>query len=117
MARWAMPLISLEPEWVRYQGDGKGWPHVKTLAEANGLIFVCPECLVKQGGYRPGCHSILCWTPEVPAGVNPGPGRWSFHGTGLSDLTLRAGSSSIHLTGPGCGAHFFIENGLVYACD
>lgn len=34
------------------------------------------------------------------------------HGSGYSDLTLRAGSSSVMLTA-GCFAHFFVTDGNI----
>ncbi len=45
-----------------------------------------------------------------------GPGRWAMTGGGFDDLTLSAQQSSVHLTGSGCGAHFFIEAGNVRMC-
>lgn len=114
-------LTELEPQFLHWSPDT--WPnrlgqktvrHVPTLAEANGIFFVCPVCLAANGDRRPGVHGIECWNPGVPIDTGlPGPGRWSFEGTGYADLTLVAGSSSIHLTGPGCGAHFFIINGEI----
>jgi hypothetical protein len=44
--------------------------------------------------------------------MSPTPGRWDFQGTGLQDLTLVAGSSSVLLTG-GCRAHFFVRDGEI----
>jgi hypothetical protein len=88
------------------------WVPVDAIAEADGVQFLCPKCFIANGG-DVGTHSIMCWRPRVPADVDPKPGRWELDGTGLDDLTLRAGSSSILLSGPGCGAHFFIRNGSI----
>lgn len=107
-----MKLIDLEPEFLK-RTDDTHWHRVDALAEADGIIFVCPKCFAANGKQRPGIHSVICWQPHVPQTTSPKPGRWSFKGTGVADLTLVAGSSSIHLTGPGCGAHFFIENGEI----
>jgi hypothetical protein len=86
---------------------------VDAIADADGVWFDCPKCTQTNGGPI-GTHAIICWRPRVPAEVSPKPGRWEFEGTGLDDLTLVAGSSSILLTGEGsCAAHFFIRNGTI----
>jgi hypothetical protein len=85
--------------------------YVDTLAEADGIAFLCPKCFADNSGSR-GTHQVLCWRPRVPADVSPKPGRWEFEGTGYDDLSLRAGSSSILLNG-GCNAHFWIEHGAI----
>lgn len=83
---------------------------VDAIADADGIWLDCPVCFQANGG-PVGTHAIICWRPRVPAEVFPKPGRWEFEGTGIDDLTLVAGSSSILLTGEGCGAHFHIRNG------
>lgn len=107
-----MKLTELEPEFLRRDDDAH-FQHVETFAEADGVLFVCPKCFAANGNSRIGVHSVICWRPRVPQTTKPTPGRWEFEGAGLSDLTLIAGSSSIHLTGPGCGWHGFIRNGEV----
>lgn len=84
---------------------------VTSIAEADGIIFLCPKCFRDHNG-SVGTHSCICWSPKVPPDVDPKPGRWELTGTCLDDLTLRAGSSSILLVG-GCNAHFFITNGEI----
>lgn len=79
-------------------------------------MFVCPKCFAANDHKRPGVHSIICWDPSVPQTVFPNPGRWELVGDSFENLTLRAGSSSILLTGPGCQAHFFITNGEIQMC-
>lgn len=86
------------------------WRRVGDLiADADGVIFLCPLCYTKNNG-PVGTHSVLCWRPRVAKEIQPGPGRWEFKGTGLDDLTLVAGSSSILLKG-GCNWHGYIRNG------
>ena len=85
---------------------------VDNITEADGIIFLCPVCFVANKG-DVGTHAIICWRPRVPLDIKPGPGRWEFHGTGLNDLTLTAGSSSIFLTTAECKAHFFITAGEI----
>ncbi len=106
------PLTDLRPQLLKII-DEKSWRNEGvSFAEADGLLFLCPVCFDACGG-SVGCHSIICWQPHVPQTITPIPGRWAFQGTSLEDLTLVAGSSSIHLTGPGCGAHFYIRNGRI----
>lgn len=123
-----MRLRELDPQFVRREvrtcGVGPDcsvisphteheyWISVETIQEADGLSFLCPVCFIANAG-PVGTHSIMCWRPRISQDVSPKPGRWEFEGTGLDDLTLVAGSSSILLTGPGCGAHFYIRNGEI----
>lgn len=136
-----MKLTELEPQWIRHEqrieerehivGDHATWRergcptekitgpvdyhiHVDTIAEAQGVLFLCPKCFVENNG-NVGTHSIICWQPMIPQAVKPVPGRWTFHGTGYDDLTLRANSSSVSVT-EGCRAHFFITNGVIIGC-
>lgn len=109
-----MRLTELEPSFLA-RTDDTHYGAVESIAEADGIIFVCPKCLAAKGA-RPGVHSIVCWRPHVPQTTQPTPGRWEFVGSGYEDLTLVAGSSSILLTGPGCAAHFFIRAGEIINC-
>lgn len=88
--------------------------NVDTVAEADGVIFLCPKCFTANGG-SVGTHSVICWRPHVPQTEDPKPGRWEFQGTGLADLTLVAGSSSVLLQG-GCNAHFFVRASEIVMC-
>lgn len=108
-----MKLADLEPQFLKLEVPD-GWLHVDSIDEADGVLFVCPKCFATQG--RPGSHSVLCWRPRVSQDHDPKPGRWEFEGTGYHDLTLVAGSSSVLLTGPGCGAHFYVRNGQIEMC-
>lgn len=112
-----MKLTELEPSFLRIEEPGRVYQDVDTLAEAQGVRFLCPLCFVTCGG-SVGCHSVICWdaTRGVLPEETPKPGRWQMLGTSLADLTLRAGSSSVLLTGDGCKAHFFIENGDIRMC-
>ena len=105
-------LAELEPEFIKIIDERSHRPC--ELSEADGLFFLCPVCFTKNGG-PVGTHGIILWRPHVPKERSPKAGRWEFVGTGIEDLSLVAGSSSILLvTGPsGCGAHFFIRNGGV----
>jgi hypothetical protein len=106
-----MRLLDLEPQFLKIV-DATHYQDVDTLQESDGIIFICPQCVVNKGGLV-GSHSIICWRPQVSQEHTPIPGRWEFHGTSYHDLTLVAGSSSVLLNGPGCGAHFFVRSGLI----
>lgn len=106
-----MRLLDLEPQLLKRVDDAH-WKMVDALAEADGVQFVCPGCLAKNNMSRPGVHSVVCWAPNVPQTTSPTPGRWEMHGTGLADLTLVAGSSSVKVGEPPC-AHFFVRNGNI----
>ena len=94
--------------------DSHHFREVETLAEADGITFLCPKCFAANNG-SVGTHSVRCWAPSVPQDTSPTPGRWEMRGTGLADLTLVAGSSSVLLTG-GCNAHFYVRDGAIVDC-
>lgn len=131
-----MKLVELEPEFIRYElvvetwrriiVDQETWRErgcpsedvteprehliiVPTLAEAQGIFFLCPKCF--QGH---NCH-ISFADRGVPdnLGTHNNDGnsvRWTESGTGLADLTTKP---SIQLQG-GCNWHGFITNGDVH---
>lgn len=137
-----MRLTTLEAYFVRYQarvepknfivGDPATWRargcpserrivkvhytiKVETLAEAQGLQFLCPACFIKNNGSI-GTH--WCGVTFEGRGAQPEQGsqnkdgkptRWTVSGTGLNDLTTRP---SILLEG-GCNWHGYITNGEV----
>lgn len=105
-------LTELDPQFLK-RIDDNNFRHVDSIAEADGVMFICPLCFVNNGKNDVGVHSVLCWNPSVPQTTEPVPGRWNLRGTGYEDLTLEAGSSSILLAGEGCGWHGFIRNGEV----
>lgn len=88
-----MKLTELNPHFLKRESDSSR-RQVDTLAEADGLQFLCPACWKANRG-PVGTHVIICWAPSVPLTTNPVPGRWSMVGTGFGDLTLVAGSSSV----------------------
>lgn len=129
-----MRLTLLEPKFIRYYekmvtievcvGDHETWrergcpteektvprewtEEVKTLAEAQGIRFICPLCYAKGG------HSVSI--TFINRGVRDdhgsqseeGPSRWQVTGTNFEDLSTQP---SIHLIG-GCGWHGYITNG------
>lgn len=109
-----MRLVDLEPRFLKITVPGKENRYVDTIAEADGVIFLCPKCIVTNGG-PVGTHPIICWAPHVPQTEQPTPGRWNLVGAGYDDLSLVAGSSSVLLQG-GCNAHFFVERGEIRMC-
>ena len=106
-----MKLTELQARFIKATPTGS--QEVDALADADGIIFLCPKCFIEKKP-KHGSHSVICWfVGKVPAGRTPGPGRWTPSGTGLSDLTFIPPPSavSVHLTGPGCGWHGHIKNG------
>ena len=86
---------------------------VKSLAEAQGISFLCPKCFVQNRG-SVGTH--WCEVTFEGRGVHPEQGvhntegkpvRWQVQGTGLQDLTT---TPSILLQG-GCNWHGYIRVG------
>ena len=110
--KYQIKLVDLNAHFMTVWDENGISKNVETIPEADGVLLLCPGCFIKNKGPI-GTHSIICWRPHVPKTVPPVPGRWEFYGTGIPDLTLKAGSSSIFCQPPGCGAHFFIENGWV----
>lgn len=103
-----MKLKALNPKLVHYRREDDGrtrLPRVSSLADAQGVLFGCPQCS------GPAAHSILVWFRDrgVPAEASPTP-RWAVAGTSLADLTL---SPSINV--PSCW-HGFITDGEVTSC-
>lgn len=86
---------------------------VDTLAEADGVMFLCPKCFAENSGPI-GTHSVICWfVGKVADDVDPKPGRWTPIGTGLHDLTFvpSAGRSHSVLLMGDCAWHGFVANG------
>lgn len=106
-----MNLVDLEPTFLTVDVDTEIMTEVETIEEANGISFLCPKCFRDNNGPI-GTHHVLCWAPQVPQTMSPKPGRWAMEGAGVNDLTLKAKSSSIALTG-GCQAHFFVTDGVI----
>lgn len=84
---------------------------VDSLADADGVSFLCPLCFKNNHG-RVGTHLVICWFKgKIPDSVVPGPGRWNPSGTGLGDLTfVGPGAYSVRLTS-GCMWHGFVKDG------
>jgi hypothetical protein len=113
-----MKLIDLEPYWLRYEKRADGESFVPaSMANAQGIRFLCPLCFSKNGGPT-GTHQVICWSRArgTPDDVHPLPGRWTFEGSGFENLTFNGdppgGARSIQLSG-GCNWHGFITNGEI----
>lgn len=108
-----MPTLrELEAEFVKDTDGGKTITPVRTLAEADGVMYLCPKCYAANKG-RAGTHMVLNWFEgKVPDERDPKPGRWNPVGTSLDDLTFVPGkkSQSVLLTS-GCAWHGFVTNG------
>ncbi len=101
-----IPLRDLTPVFVRSIGETT-MQEVDSFSEAEGVRFSCPKCYIEAGRLLVGVHSVLCWGPNAPQAMLPGPARWTFYGTGFDDLTL---APSIQITS-GCMWHGFVQNG------
>jgi hypothetical protein len=109
-----MKLSQLDAQFLRYApSDGHiCLEHVETLAEAQGIIFLCPLCYAQNHG-PVATHSVICWFADrgVPADAEPLPGRWRPSGTGIDDLTFVGPDAvSVQLLS-GCNWHGFVSNG------
>lgn len=112
--------------WTRQNPDGsreqvtgtrEHYEPVATLAEAQGIMFLCPKCFSQNGGPI-GTHRVMCWFADrgVPDEADPKPGRWIPAGTGYRDLSfVGPAAASVALMG-GCNWHGFIRNGEVTTC-
>ena len=109
-----MNLTDVDAEFIKLN-DAKGasFSTVESINDADGIMLLCPACLEANNGEN--AHSIICWAPHVPQTVHPVPGRWNLIGTGLHDLELKNGSSSVALD---CKnkAHFFVRGGKIINC-
>lgn len=116
-----MNLTELEPEFVRYEtrpdatGSREYTIPVATLADAQGIEFLCPVCFQKNGG-AVGTHGVGVTFADRGAtdaqgshGRTGAPSRWQVSGTNVTDLTLQP---SIDLT-PTCSWHGYITNGAI----
>lgn len=106
-----MKLSELNTRFLKIE-DEHTYAMIDDIKKADGISFLCPLCYKNNGNSSIGVHSMICWQPHVPQTFHPNPGRWNFQGTGLGDLTLVNGSSSILIQG-GCKAHFWIRNGEI----
>lgn len=126
-----MKLTDLEPEFHRYEEmmldpishnpHGLEWAEhqkrlsavlveVASLAEAQGIWFLCPGCFAKNGG-PVGTHMVDVTFRDrgVPDHLGShatggAPSRWAVSGTSMDDLTLQPSVN--------CGCwHGFITNG------
>lgn len=112
-----MPTMQeLKGEFIRYEAGTKIIDTGGSIDDAQGVMFKCPACYAKNGGIA-GTHSVICWSRSrgVPEDAEPGPGRWTLHGTGMDDLTLEGDpvgtARSVQLNG-GCNWHGFVTNGV-----
>lgn len=113
-----MKLTDLDPKFLRVESE-RVYRCVDTIAEAQGISFLCPKCFAANGG-PVGTHSVICWSRSrgTPESLPPLPGRWTLDGTGFHDLSLNGdaggggGARSVQLL-DGCDWHGFITNGEV----
>jgi hypothetical protein len=105
-------LKDLDAQLLWQLTPGEGFrTDAPSLAEAQGIEFLCPKCFAENNG-PVGTHAVICWFKgKVPDSVSPKPGRWNPSGTCIDDLTfVPPGAFSVLLTG-GCGWHGYVKNG------
>lgn len=118
-----MKLSELKAQLVRYESrpDGEHMVTVQALAEAQGVMFLCPKCFAENGGSA-GTHRVIATFAGRGALDHQGshdkdgkPTRWQVEGTGLEDLTLKP---SVHIFKAEeavevdtCGWHGWVNNG------
>jgi hypothetical protein len=107
----AMKLTDLDACFIKLTDERGSHRTDASFDDCDGISFLCPKCYAANNG-PVGTHTVICWKPHVPQTISPKQGRWNFRGTGMHDLTLFAGSSSILLTG-GCAWHGFVGFGGV----
>ena len=101
-----MKLANLEATLIKATGP-QSFQCGVNMAEAQGVMFLCPTCYKKNGG-SVGTHSVIVWWKD-PGALLDGNPTWNMTGTGLDNLSL---SPSIDLTkSPGGCWHGFVTNG------
>jgi len=115
-------LRQLEASFIKRSPTGsRAWLKTKSIHQADGLQFLCPVCVEKNGGKSRGAHLLVLWFTgrDVPDDVAGGSARWtvSKQSTGLDDLTFVHGfpvkAKSVGVGEKNEHAHFFIEGGEV----
>lgn len=115
-----MKLIELEPQFLRYEtSDHEFLRATDSLADAQGIRFLCPVCFIKNSG-PVGTHGIEVSFAGRGVKDNQGshnregkPSRWNVTGTDYGDLTTQP-SILIDPAPPACaGWHGFITSGEV----
>lgn len=119
-----MRLSKLDTQFVGKWAE-KSYHRLPNVEGAQGLLFQCPKCALGKEtgeedgrGFIIGAHYVLCWftnprnAPKVPDNADPKPGRWTFTGNTIDDISFVPGpySNSVLLLG-GCNWHGFVTNG------
>ncbi len=89
-----------------------------TVAEAQGIIFLCPKCFTENGGAR-GTHTVMVTfsgrgvPDDVGSRGTAGPTRWTATGDSIERLST---TPSILLPPPCCGWHGYLTDGHATSC-
>lgn len=129
-----MKLADLNPVYISFptRSEEGNWTYSRIAVEEvdgdpaglGGIEFDCPQCKLvpEQDEYLRNSkgrfwHRPLLYVPDAfDCDPRIGPGRWSMVGTGIHDLSLVAGSSSVRCHAP-CAAHFFVKDGEIEMCS
>ena len=112
-----MRLRDLDATLLR-RVDGRVSMHVDRVADADGVMFLCPACFQANQG-AVGTHRVLCWfVGRVPDDLDPRPGRWMPTGETIDDLSFvpSPGRSNSVLLTSGCAWHGMVTNGDASTC-
>lgn len=104
-------LAELGAEFLRIV-DADHTERADSLADAQGVMFLCPKCYEAKGG-PVGVHRVICWFAGrgVPDSQVPTGGRWEPAGSGLDDLTFVGPAAASVLLNGACGWHGFVRAG------
>jgi hypothetical protein len=103
-----MDLATLEGAFiVETSPSFRGFTTVEQISDARGLVFRCPYCFFSAEGRVN--HQVLIWRTGTPQNVPPLT-RWTFSGTGLSDLTITPARGGLPKTGQ-CEWRVAVVNG------
>ena len=121
-----MKLTDLEPQFVRYERRyvdgvwGDYLPHANSISEAQGVLFLCPSCFVRNGG-AVGTHLIEVSFAGPGVQDHQGsrnrkgaPSRWDVTGTAytVSHSVSPDQSPDCAPAEPACaGWHGYVTNG------
>lgn len=105
-----MRLRDLNANLLKLNPD-RSMSYVDSVAEADGVMFLCPKCFAANGG-PVGTHGVICWfVGRVPDDLSPKPGRWIPAGNTLDDLTFVGPEAASVLLTSGCEWHGFVRDG------
>lgn len=105
-------LKQLKGRLLRFYNDNLNFEEVKTLAEADGVQFICPKCF-KEDPDAEYPHEVTLWFSSIgklSEKIQGHPG-WNKSGSSLEDLTFVPPGAVSVLIKARCCWHGFVKNG------